>query len=74
MTIIKMIAAALALLPLPAAAQGPDYAQQVKADYDRDLGALWDHFHRNPELSFREVKTAARIGPAPAPGAGFPRV
>lgn len=40
---------------------GPDWADAVKADYDRDLGALWDWFHRNPELSFREVKTAARM-------------
>ena len=33
----------------------------VKADYDRDLGALWDYFHRNPELSFKEDKTGARM-------------
>ncbi|UVO49985.1 amidohydrolase [Sphingomonas sp. SUN019] len=39
----------------------PDYAAAVRADYDKDLGALWDYFHRNPELSFRETKTAARM-------------
>ncbi|WP_326524377.1 amidohydrolase [Sphingomonas sp.] len=44
----------------PAAAQ-PDYAAQVTADWDRDLGALFDWFHRNPELSFKEVNTAARM-------------
>jgi amidohydrolase len=33
----------------------------IKADYDKSLAALWDHFHRNPELSFREFKTAARM-------------
>jgi hippurate hydrolase len=33
----------------------------VKADYDEHLGALWDHFHRNPELSRVEFKTAARM-------------
>lgn len=33
----------------------------IKADYDKSLGALWDHFHRNPELSYVEVKTAARM-------------
>jgi amidohydrolase len=49
-----------ALLSSPAAAK-PDYAQNIKADYDTSLGALWDHFHRNPELSFREYKTAARM-------------
>jgi amidohydrolase len=39
----------------------PDYAAAIKADYDKSLGALWDHFHRNPELSMREFKTAARM-------------
>ena len=33
----------------------------VKADYDRHLGKLFRHFHANPELSFVENKTAARI-------------
>ena len=56
----------LTALFLTAAAAGPalaapDFAPAVKADYDRDLGKLWDHFHRNPELSFKEVKTAARM-------------
>jgi len=48
------------LLGTPAAAQ-PDYADSIKADYDKSLASLWDHFHRNPELSFREFKTAARM-------------
>jgi amidohydrolase len=59
----KALALALlggALLSAPAVAR-PDYAGDVKADYDKSLGALWDHFHRNPELSFREYKTAARM-------------
>jgi len=48
------------------AACGPSFAasplaEAVQADYERHLGALWDHFHRNPELSFREVNTAARM-------------
>ena len=29
-------------------------AEKVAADYDSHLGALWDHFHRNPELSLME--------------------
>ena len=33
----------------------------VQGDYDRHLGALFRHFHANPELSFVEHKTAARI-------------
>jgi amidohydrolase len=52
--------AATAMLAMPVAAQ-PDYATDVKADYDKSLAALWDHFHRNPELSFREYKTGARM-------------
>jgi len=55
----------LACLPLLLAAApanaAVDFADEVKADYDRDLGRLWDHFHRNPELSFKEVKTGARM-------------
>ncbi|SMF61490.1 amidohydrolase [Allosphingosinicella indica] len=39
----------------------PDYAPAIKADYDKRLGALFDWFHRNPELSFKETKTAARM-------------
>jgi hippurate hydrolase len=50
----------VALLASPAVA-APDFAPAIKADYDRDLGKLFDHFHRNPELSFKEVKTAARM-------------
>lgn len=48
----------LASSPLSAA---PDYSASIKADYDKSLGALWDYFHRNPELSFKEVNTAARM-------------
>ncbi len=55
-TIIATLLAAAAATP---AAAAPDYTAQIKADYDRDLGKLWDQFHRNPELSFRETKTAA---------------
>jgi hippurate hydrolase len=61
-----LLLAAAAVVAMPAAAQTPagsppDYAAAIKADFDRDLGALWDHFHRNPELSFKEVKTGARM-------------
>lgn len=53
------VAAAFALA-MPAAAT-PDYAKDIQADYEQSLGALWDHFHRNPELSFREYRTAERM-------------
>lgn len=50
-----------ALLLSSSAALASDIGGAVKADYDRHLGALWDHFHRNPELSFKEERTAARM-------------
>lgn len=55
-----LAATALALAASPAFAE-PDYAPAVKADYDKDLGALFQWFHTNPELSFKETKTAARM-------------
>jgi amidohydrolase len=48
------------LVSTPAFAE-PDFAGAVKADYNKSLGSLWDYFHRNPELSFLETKTAARM-------------
>lgn len=44
----------------PARAE-PDYATAIRADYARSLAPLWDWFHRNPDLSFKEVGTAARM-------------
>ena len=38
-----------------------DLSKSVKKNYDNHLGALFDHFHRNPELSTLENKTAARL-------------
>lgn len=50
--------AALAASPAMAA---PDFAPAVKADYDQRLAALFDWFHRHPELSYKETETAARM-------------
>ena len=55
-----LLAACCAALASPSYA-APDYAPAIKADYDKSLGALWDYFHRNPELSSREFNTAARM-------------
>ncbi len=33
----------------------------IEDDYENNLKALFEHFHRNPELSFREFKTAERL-------------
>ncbi len=49
------------LLAAPPALAEPDYAPAIRADYDASLGTLFDYFHRNPELSFREFNTAARM-------------
>lgn len=38
-----------------------DLDEAVDADYKAHLGALFDYFHRNPELSEMETKTAARL-------------
>jgi hippurate hydrolase len=62
-----MRALALGLLlatTAPASAAGVDAAaieKAVAADWSGYLAPLYDHFHRNPELSFVEVNTAARM-------------
>lgn len=33
----------------------------ITADYDKNLKSLFTHFHKNPELSFRETATAKRL-------------
>lgn len=60
MRMILLATAAALSAAAPAPAQ-PPLKDAIKADYDKSLGALWDNFHRNPELSFKEVKTAARM-------------
>lgn len=60
----KSISAALIAAMLastaPAAWAG-DLSSDIKKDYSAYLGPLWDHFHRNPELSLMEFKTAKRL-------------
>lgn len=55
---LKSLILAAACVAAPALA-APDFAADVKADYDRQLGALFVDFHKNPELSFKENRTAA---------------
>ena len=38
-----------------------DLADAIAEDYATELKSLFEHFHRNPELSFLEHKTAARL-------------
>ena len=35
--------------------------QAIRDDYSAHLAGLYQHFHANPELSFMEVETAARL-------------
>ena len=51
----------LAALTASPAMAAPEFAPAVKADYDQRLGALFDWFHRHPELSYKETATAARM-------------
>jgi hippurate hydrolase len=59
----RMLAAAVAaFVGLAPAARGDEALRTaVAADYEAYLEPLFLHFHRNPELSFRETRTAARI-------------
>ncbi|HEX8573515.1 MAG TPA: amidohydrolase [Allosphingosinicella sp.] len=56
---LKFLLLALTFCSAPAAAA--DFADSIKADYDKRLGAMFVDFHRNPELSFRENRTAKII-------------
>ena len=47
------------LISLPALAD--DLTDAVSKDYDEHLAGLFDHFHRNPELSTIEHETARRM-------------
>lgn len=56
---LKCLLLACTLAAAPAAAA--DFAGAIKADYDKRLGAMFVDFHRNPELSFKENRTAKII-------------
>ena len=58
---LLMLAACAAALASPAFAQDAALERAVAQDYQANLASLWDHFHRNPELSGLEVQTAARM-------------
>jgi hippurate hydrolase len=58
---MKLIAMALLLTVLPDPRADEALAGAVARDYEQHLAALFEHFHRHPELSFLEEKTAARL-------------
>ena len=65
MRILRTAAASLALttatIAAPALANMEEISKAVEADYDSYLEPLFVHFHKNPELSFLENKTAERM-------------
>jgi len=60
-----LLAALVAALLQPLANETSDtddpLTRSIAKHYDEHLDALFKHFHRNPELSFREFKTAERL-------------
>ncbi len=62
---LATICSAVAMASAPAAAQpaggAAAVANAVERDYEEHLGDLFRHFHANPELSFLETRTAARM-------------
>ena len=58
---MKWLVIALAGAFAAPAVAASDFSTAVKADYDGRLAALFDWFHRNPELSYHETQTASRI-------------
>ena len=60
-TATAAMALATATISAPLLADDHNVAQAVEADYDSYLAPLFVHFHKNPELSFLENKTAARM-------------
>jgi amidohydrolase len=63
MSKIAGVAAGLALATVAFDVHAADAAlrNDIAADYRERLGALFEHFHRNPELSGREVETSKRL-------------
>ncbi len=54
---LLLAAALFACVPLSAS----ELTDAIDADYDDYLWPLFDHFHRNPELSLLETETAGRM-------------
>lgn len=59
-TIASALALSLAIAG-PAAAEDPATRAAIEAEYDSYLAPLFLDFHQNPELSFLENRTAARM-------------
>jgi hippurate hydrolase len=51
----------LTAILLSFSASGSELSEAIQVDYDEYLAGLFDHFHRNPELSTVENETARRM-------------
>ncbi|MDJ0941328.1 MAG: amidohydrolase [Woeseiaceae bacterium] len=67
---IRILAAAAAAVAIVSPLNASELSEAVQKDYDDYLWPLFDHFHRNPELSLVETETAARMA-AELASAGF---
>ena len=66
----RPVAAAAVIVLFSLSVNADELGDAVKKDYDEYLWPLFDHFHRNPELSLIEHDTAARMAEE-LRGAGF---
>ena len=57
----RLVAAVAAIVFFSFSVNADELSDAVKKDYDEYLWPLFDHFHRNPELSLIEHDTAARM-------------
>ena len=75
MGMIKWTGVAMALVASTPALAEPDFAAAIRADYKASGAALFDWFHRNPELSYKEVSTSARMAKElrSIPGSSLPK-
>lgn len=60
-SVLLMAFLALCVTTPPVLAEESSLEQAIDQDYEKDLKDLFEHFHRNPELSFLEHKTAERL-------------
>ena len=49
------------LINFTSTAYASNISNAINKDYQQHLAPLWDHFHRNPELSLMEHKTAKKL-------------
>ncbi len=59
--ILRFLLALMILSPVHVARADDALRKAIAHDYEAHLGELFRHFHRNPELSFVEHRTAARL-------------